>query len=77
MATETLSSLRSAALTLTVSERADLADSLIRSLDGPDVDLGVEWEREIGRRVLEVESGEVQTVAATLVFEEVRRALAR
>jgi len=58
------------AMSLAPEARADLASSLIDSLD-PTVDEDVEaaWQQEIGRRVEELESGKVKTVPWT----EVRR----
>ena len=58
------------ALTLSDKERADLASSLIDSLD-PTVDAGSElaWQQEIARRLAEIESGQVKTVS----WEVVRR----
>ncbi len=58
------------ALTLCEKERAELASSLINSLD-PTTDAGIEqiWQEEIARRLEEVESGRVNTIP----WEEVRR----
>jgi putative addiction module component (TIGR02574 family) len=58
------------ALSLAPEARADLASSLIDSLD-PTVDEDVEaaWQQEIARRVEELESGRVKTIPWT----EVRR----
>jgi len=58
------------ALTLPDRERAELASSLIDSLD-PTVDADAEmaWQEEIARRLEEVESGRVKTVP----WDEVRR----
>jgi putative addiction module component (TIGR02574 family) len=58
------------ALTLSEKERAELASSLIDSLD-PTVDTNVElaWQEEIARRLEEIESGRVKTIP----WEEVRR----
>lgn len=58
------------ALTLSDEERADLASSLIDSLD-PTVDADSElvWQQEIARRLAEIESGRVETVS----WEAVRR----
>jgi putative addiction module component (TIGR02574 family) len=58
------------ALTLPEKERAELASSLIDSLD-PTVDAGTElaWQEEIARRLEEVEGGQVETI----LWEEVRR----
>ncbi len=51
------------ALTLSPDERADLAATLIDSLDEQE-DEAVEeaWAREIQRRMLEIESGAVKTI---------------
>ena len=58
------------ALSLSDKERADLASSLIDSLDptvDPDADLA--WQEEIARRLEEVDSGRVKTIS----WDEVRR----
>lgn len=58
------------ALSVSEEERADLACSLIDSLDAT-VDEGAEsaWEQEIARRIAELDSGRAKTVS----WEEVRR----
>jgi putative addiction module component (TIGR02574 family) len=58
------------ALSLSEEERADLACSLMESLDTA-VDEGAEsaWNEEIGRRITELDSGKAKTVP----WEEVRR----
>ena len=58
------------ALALSDKERAELASSLIDSLDttiDPDTELA--WQEEIARRLSDVESGKVKTIP----WEEVRR----
>jgi putative addiction module component (TIGR02574 family) len=58
------------ALTLSDKERADLASSLIDSLDptiDPDVELA--WQEEVARRLEDVESGRVKTIP----WDEVRK----
>lgn len=67
--TERASELMQKALSLTEEERADLACSLIDSLDAT-VDEGTEsaWEHEIARRIAELDSGKAKTVS----WEEVR-----
>jgi len=58
------------ALTLSDKERAELASSLIDSLDPiVDADAELDWQKEIARRIEEIESGRVQTVP----WDEVRR----
>jgi putative addiction module component (TIGR02574 family) len=61
MATEALERLRSEILNLSEAERAQLAHELIESLDGPR-DSGVEeaWDREILRRISQIEAGQAK-----------------
>ncbi len=61
MSTEALELLRLQVLTLPEQERAELAHDLIQSLDVPS-DEGVEeaWEREILRRIDQIESGQAK-----------------
>ncbi len=70
MATEALERLRSEMMTLSETERAELAHELIKSLDAPR-DNGVEeaWDREILRRISVVDNGQ----AKLLDREEFRR----
>lgn len=61
------------ALSLSVNERADLAGSLIESLDKAEDDsVAAAWEQEIARRMAEIDSGKVKPVS----LEEARRRLA-
>jgi putative addiction module component (TIGR02574 family) len=71
-----LAELKERASHLPENERAELALTLIESLDGP-ADAGVEeaWQIEIERRVAEVERGEVQLIPGAEVFERLRRRL--
>ncbi len=73
---DTLTELKEKASKLSEAERAELALSLIESLDGPS-DPGVEeaWRLEIERRVGEIERGEVQLIPGDEVFARVRRRL--
>jgi putative addiction module component (TIGR02574 family) len=70
--TEQACNLLQKALTLSEEERADLACSLIDSLD-PTVDEGVEgaWDQEIARRISDLDAGRAKTVP----WEEVRERL--
>jgi len=72
----TLSELKKKASQLPEEERAELALSLIESLDGP-ADSGVEeaWQQEIERRVRQIERGEVELIRAEEVFARARRRL--
>ena len=58
MSNSALAKIRSEALSLSQSERAELACDLVSSLDGqtdPDVELA--WDAEIERRLAEIDSG--------------------
>jgi len=71
-----LSDLKKKASQLSEQERAELALSLIESLDGPpDPDVEQAWRKEIERRVGQVERGEVQLIPGEEVFARVRRRL--
>jgi putative addiction module component (TIGR02574 family) len=63
------------ALALPPEARAELADSLLESLDAEPADEGVEaaWSVEIQRRIEEIDSGKVKMIP----YEEVRRLAAR
>ena len=69
-----LSELLKKALALPAEARAALAGSLLESLDEDTVDQNVEaaWDKEIKRRISDIESGKVQMIP----YEEVRRRLA-
>jgi putative addiction module component (TIGR02574 family) len=58
------------ALSLPVSERADLAGSLIESLeDTQDESVVAAWDEEVVRRMADIDSGSVKPVA----LEDARR----
>ncbi|HMD10417.1 MAG TPA: addiction module protein [Candidatus Acidoferrum sp.] len=60
------------ALSLTVSERADLAGSLIESLDEThDPSVEAAWDEEVERRMAYINSGKVKPIS----LEEARRRL--
>ena len=70
MAGSTLEKVRAEALRLSESERADLARSLVSSLDGPaDADAESAWDAEILRRLAEIDAGTAKLVDR----EELRR----
>lgn len=71
-----LAELKQKAAQLPEPERAELALSLIESLDGP-ADEGVEeaWAQEIERRMGEIERGEAKLIPADEVFARLRRRL--
>jgi putative addiction module component (TIGR02574 family) len=66
------------AKTLSVQDRARLAEELLASLDQePDSEVDAAWDREIQRRVAEVESGSVALVSSEDVHAEARRLIRR
>lgn len=72
----TLSELKEKASRLSEAERAELALSLIESLDGPaDSNVEEAWRLEIERRVTQIERGEVQLIPGDEVFARLRRRL--
>ncbi len=73
---DTLAELKQKASQLSEVDRADLALSLIESLDGPaDPDVEEAWRVEIERRIGQIDRGEVQLVPGDEVFAKLRRRL--
>ena len=71
-----LAEIKEKASQLSESEKAELALSLIESLDGPaDSNVEEKWRLEIERRAAQVERGEVQLVRGDEVFARLRRRL--
>ena len=63
---------------LSAEDRARLAEELLDSLHGQaDLDAEAAWDREIERRVAEIESGTVKLVPAEDVHAEARRLIRR
>ena len=72
----TLTDLKEKASRLSETERAELALSLIESLDGPaEPDVEEAWRIEIERRVGQIERGEVKLIPGDEVFARLRRRL--
>jgi putative addiction module component (TIGR02574 family) len=64
------------ALALTEEERADLAASLLDSLDGPlDEDSEAVWQEEISKRISDLDSGKAKTIPWEDVQKEVTAVL--
>ncbi len=64
------------ALTLQPNERAEIAATLLRSLDDQTKDvLGPEWAEEIKRRIEEIDKGEVQLIPWEDVIRSLRERL--
>jgi putative addiction module component (TIGR02574 family) len=68
-----LEALRNAAMTLSEQERAALAKDLMASLDGPaDEGVAEAWDREIRRRIQQIDSGEAELLDAREVLSRAR-----
>jgi putative addiction module component (TIGR02574 family) len=66
------------AKTLSAENRARLAEELLESLDSePESEVEAAWDREIERRVTEVESGTVKLISAEEVHAEARSLIRR
>jgi putative addiction module component (TIGR02574 family) len=64
------------ALSLTEEERADLAGSLLNSLDAdPDPDAEASWQNEIAQRASALDSGDARTVPWPEVQSKIAAAL--
>jgi putative addiction module component (TIGR02574 family) len=71
-----LTELKEKASQLSEAERAELALSLIESLDGPaEPDVEEAWRLEIECRIGQIERGEVQLIPGDEVFARLRRRL--
>lgn len=69
--TTTLEAVETAALGLSVPERAELIQRLIETVLPPPP-LHPEWEAEIARRLADLESGRIQPLLAEKVLAEMR-----
>jgi putative addiction module component (TIGR02574 family) len=63
MSSSTLEKLRAEALNLPEADRAELAQELVASLDGPaDADAQQAWDAEILRRLGEIDAGTARLI---------------
>jgi len=65
------------ALSLPVEERALIADSLLRSLNVPDIAIDTKWTEVAKRRLQELRSGKVKPIPGDEVFSEVLKRFAK
>lgn len=64
------------ALSLSADDRAEIAESLIQSLDeGRAVDIEAAWVEEIGRRIEEIDNGNAQLIPWEEVIRSMRERL--
>ncbi len=57
---------------LPVEERTILVDSLLRTLNPPDLEVDRKWVKVAKRRLEELRSGRVKGISGVKVFAEVR-----
>jgi len=60
------------AMSLPVEERAMVVDSLLKSLNSPEVGIDKKWVSVARRRLMELRSGDVKAVSGDAVFEKIR-----
>jgi putative addiction module component (TIGR02574 family) len=58
-------------ISLPVEERAVVADSILQSLNPPDLDIDRKWAQVAQRRLTELRSGKVKPVPGEQVFARV------
>ena len=76
MTTEALGSLRTQMLALPERERAQLARDLIKSLDAPmDEGVAEAWDKEILRRLAQVDAGQAKLFTLDTLHDEIQSAL--
>jgi putative addiction module component (TIGR02574 family) len=65
------------ALKLPDSDRAAIAEELLSSLDGeePDAEVELAWQKEVARRLSDLESGRARTVPWEKVYADLRASL--
>jgi putative addiction module component (TIGR02574 family) len=74
--TETLRRFESEISRLSVEERAEMAQMLLKSLDeGTDADAESAWDEELSWRVAEVTAGTATGESAERVFTRIRKKL--
>ena len=62
------------ALKLSPTERAEVAEQLLVSLDEvPDTDIEQAWQEEIQRRIQQIDRGEVELIDSDTVMAELRK----
>ena len=70
--TESANTILNQALELTASERSDVAEKLLSSLDAPDPRIDAVWAKEADARVEAFERGEIGSASAEEVFKKYR-----
>ncbi len=70
--TQSVNAILNQALELTASERADVVEKLLSSLDAPDSTIDSIWAKEADARVEEFERGQIGSTSAEEVFKKYR-----
>jgi putative addiction module component (TIGR02574 family) len=60
------------ASSLPIEERVSVVDSLLKTLNAPDVEIDRKWTEVAKRRLKEIRSGKVKTIPGNRVFEKVK-----
>ena len=60
------------AASLPVEERVMVVDSLLRTLNPPDMDIEKEWVKVAKRRLAELRSGSVKAIPGDEVFSKIQ-----
>ena len=68
----TATSVLNQALELSASDRADVVEKLLSSLDAPDTSIDAIWANEADSRIDDYDKGNIQAVSAAKVFEKYR-----
>ena len=61
------------ALELTASERSDVIEKLLASLDRPDASIDAIWGKEADARIEAYEKGEIEVVPVREVFKKYQK----
>jgi len=69
----TLAELADEALSLPLPSRAFLAEKLLETLDGGDVEVSEAWRQEISRRCQALDDGNVASLPGDAAMAEVRK----
>ncbi len=56
---------------LPIEERAEVADSILRTLNAPDSDIDKKWAKVAEKRLAELRSGKVKPVPGEEVFDKI------
>jgi len=65
------------ALSLPVEERANIADSLLRSLNMPNTGIDEKWTEVARKRLQELRSGKVRPIPGDEVFDKALKRFAK